>query len=91
MDVIRRGAFTLSIHVKRRNAPNVASRTFGVVNSHDHSSIGVSINCPGSPFNQKAPCRKESSCRPTDCAYFYPLGFVPMYMETDVMRQHQIA
>ena len=74
MDVIRRGAFTWSIHVKRRNAPNVASRTFGVVNSHDHSSIGVSINCPGSPFNQKLHAVKKAPATQQIVPTFIRLG-----------------
>ena len=41
------------MQVNSRKAPKVASNTFGVQNSQDHSSIGVSIITPGSPFHQK--------------------------------------
>ena len=50
--VTRRGACCCPMLVKSRNAPKVASRTFGVQNSHDHSSDGVSMSCPGTPFHQ---------------------------------------
>ena len=44
MPVIHEGVCFCSIQVKRRKAPNVARSTLGVQNSHDHSSIGVSMS-----------------------------------------------
>ena len=42
-----------SMQVNRIKAPKVAKSTLGVQNSHDHSTIGVSIITPGVPFHQK--------------------------------------
>ena len=63
MRVIQAGASWMQ--EKSRNAPNVVMRTLSVQNSHDHSAIGVSSICPGTPFHQKlhavnaAPRRKH--------------------------------
>ena len=65
----KREGRTLSMQVKRRKAPKVAQRTLGVQNSHDHSSMGVSMTFPGTPAYQNdhpvnaAPTRKHK--RPT--------------------------
>ena len=42
-----------SMQLKSKKAPKVANNTLGVQNSHDHSSIGVSMSCPRTPFHQK--------------------------------------
>lgn len=61
-----RGVLLPPIQLNIRNAPNVAQSTFGVQNSHDHSSIGVSMVWPGIPTYQKdqpvkaAPVRKHA-------------------------------
>ena len=47
------GAFCWRMQEKSRKAPNVDRRTLGRQNSHAHSSSGVSINTPGTPFHQK--------------------------------------
>ena len=52
MEVIHFGACLPSMQVKRRKAPNVARTTFGVQNSHPHSSVLVSITFPGTPCHQ---------------------------------------
>ena len=49
--LIHLGAFWMQLN--SRKAPKVASNTFGVQNSHDHSIIGVSICTPGTAFYQK--------------------------------------
>ena len=60
------GAFFLLMQLNIRKAPKVARTTLGVQNSQAHSSMGVSIICPGTPFNQKdhpvnaAPRRKDT-------------------------------
>ena len=65
-EVIQLGAFCCLMHEKSRKAPKVAQSTLGVQNSHDHSSIGVSMIFPGTPAFQndhpvkKAPIRKQS-------------------------------
>ena len=51
--VIHLGAAAWRMHVNIRNIPKVAQSTLGVQNSHAHSSIGVSISCPGTPLSQK--------------------------------------
>ena len=43
MSVMIFGADIALMQVNIRKAPNVASNTLGVQNSHDHSSKGVSI------------------------------------------------
>ena len=58
-------AFRSGMHVNITNSPKVARSTLGVQNSQDHSSIGVSMVTPGTPFHQKdhavnaAPARKH--------------------------------
>ena len=61
-----RGVLLPPIQLNIRKAPKVAISTFGVQNSHDHSSIGVSMVWPGTPTYQKdhpvkaAPVRKHA-------------------------------
>ena len=50
MSVMTAGAFFCLMLENMRNAPKVASSTFGVQNSHAHSSSGVAIGFSGSPF-----------------------------------------
>ncbi len=51
--VSSRGASVRCMQLKSKKAPNVAHSTLGIQNSHPHSSIGVSMACPGVPFHQK--------------------------------------
>ena len=53
MSVTSLGALVCLMHVNIRNAPNVASNTFGVQNSHDHSIMVDSMVCWGTAFIQK--------------------------------------
>ena len=58
--VIHRGACWRMMHVKSRKAPKEAQSTLGVQNSHDHSSIGVSMRLPGTPaFQNDHPVKRD--------------------------------
>ena len=68
------GALSDCMQVNKRKAPKVAVKTFGVQNSQDHSSMGVSSILPGTPACQKdqpvkaAPARKQAV--PTIALFF---------------------